>query len=89
MMRSIKRLSMLCCILAAVMGFMIFVPVITIQANAPSVGMGSITFCYLGQGALLVHGEYYPLTNSTTQTRGGVVPESTTSCPILRLRQSG
>lgn len=68
------------------MGFLVFAPVITIQANAPSVGMGSITFCYLGQGALLVHGEYYPYNSSIKST---VQVESTISCPTLRLNQNG
>src|SRR3989442_8174218 len=33
-------------------------------------GLGSITFCYLGQGALLIQGTYYPLTKPTLQIVG-------------------
>gem|GEM_PF-1910388 len=85
-LRNVKRLSILGCILAVVIGFMIFAPVITIQANASSVGMGSVTFCYLGQGALLLHGEYYPYNSSIKSTVQSV---STNSCPTLQSKQSG
>src|SRR5208337_4405029 len=77
-LRNIKRLSILFCILALAVGFMVFAPVITIQTNASSVGMGSVTFCYLGQGALLVHGDYYPYNSSI---KSAMQVESATACP--------
>jgi hypothetical protein len=85
-LRNAKRFSILFCILAVAIGFLVFAPVVTIQTNAAIVGMGSVTFCYLGQGALLVNGEYYPYNSSMTST---VRVESTISCPTLRLSQSG
>lgn len=40
-------------------------------------GLGSITFCFLGQGALLIPWGYYPLTHVTLQIEGDL-------CPALR-----
>ncbi|MGP8057427.1 MAG: hypothetical protein ACLP9K_07510 [Nitrososphaerales archaeon] len=85
-LRNVKRFSILFCILAVAVGFLVFAPVVTIQTNAATVGMGSVTFCYLGQGALLVHGDYYPYNSSITSR---VRVESTASCPTLRLNDSG
>lgn len=45
-------------------------------------GLGSITFCYFGQGALLIQGAYYPLTKPTLQIVGAF-------CPALRAEGSG
>ncbi len=41
-------------------------------------GLGSMTFCYFGQGALLINGTYYPLTKPTLQIVGA-------SCPAIRV----
>jgi hypothetical protein len=61
-------------------GFVFFAPVMTVQAISTA-GLGSITFCYLGQGALLVNGTYYPSANSTAPIAGN-------SCPALQTRQN-
>jgi len=37
-------------------------------------GFGSITFCFFGQGGLLIHGAYYPLTKPTLQIEGAFCP---------------
>ena len=74
--RNVKTISVVCFLLLTVGGFMVFAPVVSLRATAdaavslgPSVRvqttnetipLGSITFCYLGQGAVLVNGTYYP-----------------------------
>ena len=96
-LRNVKRISILCCLLVAI-GFAVFAPVVSLEADVPAVGgfpvvtaqtnathttgLGSITFCLLGQGALLIHGAYYPLTKSTARVAGS-------PCPALRVKRGG
>lgn len=77
-MRNVKRVSILCCLVLIVGGFMFFAPVVSLGSEAPvtagvpsiriqtsetSTGeLCSITFCYLGQGAVYANGVYYPVT---------------------------
>jgi hypothetical protein len=74
-LRNAKRLSALACLLVVLGSFVFFVPVVTLGAtptitetfsvrvqpaqNVTST-MGSISLCLFGQGAVLVHGAYYP-----------------------------
>jgi hypothetical protein len=74
--RNVKIVAVICFVLLTVGGFMTFAPVVSVAAATdatvslgPSVRvqttnettpLGSITFCYLGQGAVLVNGTYYP-----------------------------
>jgi hypothetical protein len=37
-------------------------------------GFGSLTFCFNGDGALYIHGSYYPLTRPTLYTTGAFCP---------------
>jgi len=76
--RNVKRISMLCCLVLVVGSFMFFAPVVSLGSQAPvtagvpairiqtsetSTGeLCSITFCYLGQGAVYANGIYYPVT---------------------------
>lgn len=91
-MRNVRKLSILCCCLIVATGFTVFAPIISLGADVSAVGgfaitvqthststagMGSIALCYFGQGAVLVQGMYYPLTNPTQV-------EGTSSCPALR-----
>jgi hypothetical protein len=70
-----KRAAAAVCIFLALGGFVFFVPVVALGATPPvtqtislkveaadnsSLPLGSIGFCYLGVGAVLVHGVYYP-----------------------------
>jgi len=51
-----------------------------VQTNtASTIGFGSISFCYFGEGALLIQGAYYPLTKSTVEVVGAY-------CPALQVR---
>ncbi len=70
-----KKVALATCVFLALGGFVFFVPVVAIGAT-PSVTqtvslkvqtlgngtlpLGSIGYCYLGVGAVLVHGVYYP-----------------------------
>ena len=79
--RNAKRLTALACVVLFLGGFVSFVPVVALGANPqinetfalkvpPSENsttpLGSIGYCFFGQGAVLVHGEYYP---SVSQNR--------------------
>ena len=48
----------------AVIGFITFAPVITIQSST-TISRGSIAYCYFGVGSLIINGTYYPLANAT------------------------
>lgn len=43
------------------------------------IGLGSISFCYFGEGALFIQGAYYPMTKSTVEVVGAY-------CPALQVR---
>jgi hypothetical protein len=75
MSRYAKRAAVSVCILLALGGFVFFVPVVALGATPPvtetisvrvqtagntTLPLASIGFCYLGVGAVLVHGVYYP-----------------------------
>jgi len=86
-MRNVKRYSIVgFCLLLAV-GFVILVPVVPLGSGVPvtegiSVAveansappMGSIAFCYLGQGAAVVQGMYYFMTKPAVQFDAGSCP---------------
>ena len=70
-----KRAAVAVCIFLALGGFVFFVPVVALGATPPvretisvrvqtadntTLPFASIGFCYLGVGAVLVHGVYYP-----------------------------
>ncbi|MDG6900427.1 MAG: hypothetical protein JRM80_00495 [Nitrososphaerota archaeon] len=70
-----KRVSALACLVIVLGGFVFFAPVVALGASPavtetvslrfqPSTNstspLGSISFCLLGQGAVLVNGTYYP-----------------------------
>jgi hypothetical protein len=77
-LRNTKRVSILCCLILVVGGFMFFAPVVSLRSEVPvttgvpSIRIGtnetstadlcSITFCYLGHGAVYAQGVYYPAT---------------------------
>lgn len=50
---------------------------IAVSLSSSGQGLGSVTFCYFGQGALLVNGAYYPLTKVRLHIMGA-------SCPAVR-----
>ena len=75
MVRNAKTISALACLFVVFGGFIFFVPVVslaatptitqTVSLRVPSAEnattpMGSISFCLFGDGAVLVHGSYYP-----------------------------
>lgn len=84
-LRNAKRISVICCCFIVAVSFVLFAPVMTVQAT-PMAGLGSISFCYLGQGALLVNGTYYPMTNTTKPIIQ--IETTTASCPALQTRQN-
>lgn len=48
---------------------------ITLARNPPVIGStASLAFCYLGHGALLQNGTYYPYTSSHLQVQGSACP---------------
>ncbi len=70
-----KRVAVALCVFLAFGGFVFFVPVMAMGASPPvtravslrvqladnaTEPLGSIGFCYLGVGALYIHGVYYP-----------------------------
>ena len=73
--RNAKRISAIVCLAIVLGGFVFFAPVVTLgatptvtetfslkvrpAANA-TLPMGSISFCLLGEGAVLMNGTYYP-----------------------------
>jgi len=74
-LRNIKRASALACVFLFLGAFIYFVPVVALGASPPvseavsiqvnqggngAAPLGSIAFCYLGQGAVLARGFYYP-----------------------------
>ncbi len=77
--RNAKRAAVLCCLFLVVGGFMFFAPVVSLGSEAPlttgvpsfriqtsetsTAELCSITFCYLGAGAVYANGTYYPVTN--------------------------
>jgi hypothetical protein len=78
--KNAKRLTALACIVLFMGGFVSFVPIVALGANPtvtetfslklpPSdnstVPLGSLAFCYFGQGAVIVHGVYYPSVNAS------------------------
>lgn len=75
MLRNAKRLSALAVLMIVLGGFVFFVPVVSLAATPTitetvalrvppaenaTVPMGSISFCLFGEGAVLIHGSYYP-----------------------------
>lgn len=75
MLRNAKRITALACVILFLGGFVSLVPVVALGANPtvtetfsvklpPSdnstVPLGSLAYCYFGQGAVIVHGVYYP-----------------------------
>jgi hypothetical protein len=73
--KNAKRISALACLAIILGGFVFFAPVVTLGAtprvtetfslkfqpsNNATLPMGSISFCLLGEGAVLVNGSYYP-----------------------------
>ena len=84
MIRNIKRISALACVALFLGGFIYFVPVVNLKAsptvteavsikvnqgeNAPT-PMGSIAYCYFGQGAVLTRGFYYPSADLNQSSR--------------------
>ena len=81
--RNARRITAVACVILFLGGFVSLVPVVALGAN-PTVTetfsvklppsdnsttpLGSLAFCYFGQGAVIVHGAYYPSVeqNSTT-----------------------
>jgi len=77
-LRNVKSVSILCCVVLVVGGFLFFAPVMSLGSEVPlttgvfsikiqtseasTAELCSITFCYLGQGAVYSKGVYYPLT---------------------------
>lgn len=70
-----KRFAMAACLVLISAGFVFFVPVVTLAATPTmtqtvslrlepadnaTLHLGSIGYCYLGMGAVFVHGAYYP-----------------------------
>jgi len=90
LVRNVKRYTIVgICLLLAV-GFVVLVPVVPLGTGVPvtegvSVAveansappMGSIAFCYLGQGAAVFQGMYYIMTRPAAQVDVG-------SCPSLQ-----
>jgi hypothetical protein len=79
--RNLRRVSVLCCLVLVVGGFMLFAPVVSLpsfpsaapvttgvisikidSSQTSTAALCSITFCYLGRGAVYAQGVYYPLT---------------------------
>jgi hypothetical protein len=77
--RSAKRLSVIACVVVLLGAFMFFAPVVSLGSEIPvtagvpalriqtsetsTAELCSITFCYLGSGAVYANGTYYPVTN--------------------------
>lgn len=79
-----KRIGVAACVFLALGGFVFFMPVVAIGATPPvtqsisvkvetadnsTQPLGSIGFCYLGVGAVLVHGVYYPSVTENLTTK--------------------
>lgn len=82
--RAAKSLSIAACLLLLSAGFVFFAPVVALGAT-PTVTetfslkfqgsgnstqpLGSIGFCYLGDGAVLINGTYYPSVSMNQSAR--------------------
>jgi len=75
MSRNAKTVSALACLAIILGGFVFLAPVVTLgqtpavtevfsvrvqQSQIATAPMGSISFCLLGEGAVLINGTYYP-----------------------------
>ncbi len=73
--RNAKRIAIAVCVIIISAGFVFFVPVVALAATPAvtqtvslrvgpadnaTLRLGSIGYCYLGMGAVFVHGAYYP-----------------------------
>ncbi len=73
--RNLKRFAIAACVVMISAGFVFFVPVVALAATPTvtqtvslrvdsadngTLRLGSIGYCYLGMGAVFVHGAYYP-----------------------------
>jgi len=89
LIRNVRRYTIVSFCLLLAVGFVALVPVVPLGSGVPvtegiSVAveansappMGSIAFCYLGQGAAVVQGMYYLMTKPAVQLDDG-------SCPSL------
>lgn len=88
-MKNVKRYSILGFSLLLAVGFVVFVPIVPLGSGVPvtegisvaveantAAPMGSIAFCYFGQGAAVVQGMYYLMTKPAIQV-------DVASCPSL------
>lgn len=79
-MKNVKRYSIIGCCLFLAIGFVFFVPVVSLGTGVPATegfsiqietnttsAMGSIAFCYFGQGAAIIQGVYYLMTKPAVQ----------------------
>jgi len=89
LLRRVKRYSALACCISLAIGFVLFVPVVSLGPAIPTTegfsvqlesnttaAMGSLSFCYFGQGAVVTQGVYYPVTKPAVQVE-------IISCPAL------
>lgn len=86
LVRNAKRITGIACVVVLLGAFMFFAPVVSLGSEVPvttgvpalriqtsetsTAELCSITFCYLGSGAVYANGMYYPVTNPVVGLAG-------------------